>query len=270
MQNNFVALLKKHTLIDENFIDTFFTKFRIGEELEFHIKDSDAAKYLGILTQTLRFRLQNKFGKGKFYFEKVDFIKIKHGRGRTLTYMINYPCFERLAMGGDTSQSEIIRSYFIKLREFLTTNHRVIYQAMENKELAKYSGFESIYFFAIDNRKHIFKIGHTMNILQRLRNYNIGRINEVDLKYFAIVKNRLLIEKCVKLVLKNNQILPNKEIYQVDPGALKKVIDECYCKYVNKAENDILYNELGSLIGLYAYTRNKVNIKPYIIIDTSF
>jgi len=44
----FVDLLKKYTLIDKDFIDTFFTKFRIGGELSFHLKDKNVATYLGI------------------------------------------------------------------------------------------------------------------------------------------------------------------------------------------------------------------------------
>jgi hypothetical protein len=47
-----------------------------------------------------------------------------------------------------------------------------------------------------------WKVGRTSDIVQRLRNYNVGRIQEIDLKYLAIVKNRLLIEKCIKLKLK--------------------------------------------------------------------
>lgn len=62
--------------------------------------------------------------------------------------MINYQCFERLAMSVDSEKSETIRMYFIKLREFMTENQHLIIQAMEKKQnLNKYSGYESIYFF---------------------------------------------------------------------------------------------------------------------------
>jgi hypothetical protein len=62
-----------------------------------------------------------------------------------------------------------------------------------------------IYFFALDiNHDNIIKIGRTNNILQRLRNYNVGRIKEIDLKYLAIVKNYVLVEKCIKLKIKKN------------------------------------------------------------------
>ena len=137
----------------------------------------------------------------------------------------------------------------------------------ENKnELNKYSGYESIYFFAVDDRKMDWKIGRTSDIVQRLRNYNVGRIKEVDLKYLAIVKNPLLVEKCIKLKLKKNQVIENKEIFNVEPKIIKNIIKECYCKYVPANKNKDLYEEMASLLGFYAYTKDKTNIKPYIII----
>lgn len=263
----FIKLLKANTNIDEDFIDTFFKKFKIGGELDFDIKDIDVAKYLGITLATLRKRLQNTFSKIKRYFERVDYVRIKTGKTSKVIFMLNYQCFERLAMSGDSTKSETIRMYFVKLREFIVENQHVIYQAMENKqELDIYSGLESIYFFAVDDRKIDWKIGRTKDIVKRLRNYNVGRIKEVDLKYFAIVKNPLLIEKCIKLKLTKNQVIKNKEIYNTTPQIIKRIISECYCKYVSEKKNKDLYEEMANLLGMYAYTKDKVNIKPYIII----
>jgi hypothetical protein len=42
----FIELLKSHTNIDEDFINTFFKKFKIGGELDFDIEDKKVAKYL--------------------------------------------------------------------------------------------------------------------------------------------------------------------------------------------------------------------------------
>jgi len=44
-------------------------------------------------------------------------------------------------------------------------------------------------------------------------------------------------------------------------------MDLCCCKYVSTKQNDVLYEEIAQLLGMYAYTKNKINIKPYIIID---
>lgn len=190
----FIDLLKKNTNIDEDFINTFFKKFKIGGELDFDIEDKNVAKFLGIKMITLRNRLTNAYSKTKRFIEKVDYIRVKSGNTNGITYMLNYQCFEKLAMSGDSLNSETVRMYFVKLREFITENQHLIYQAFENKnDLKKYSGYDSIYFFAIDNRKINWKVGNTSNIVNRLRNYNVGRIKEIDLKYLAIVKNPLLI-----------------------------------------------------------------------------
>lgn len=170
--------------------------------------------------------------------------------------MINYQCFEKIAMSSDSIKSESVRMYFIKLREFLVENQQLIYQAIENKiNLDKYRGYESIYF-----------LQWTKDIILRLRNYNVGRIKEVDLKYFALVKNSLLIEKCIKLKLKINQVFENKEIFKVDPIRLKKIINNCYCKYVSSKQNAELYEDISYLLSLYSYTKDKKHIKPYVII----
>lgn len=267
--NSFIELLKTHTDIDKKFITTFFKKFKIGGDLDFDLKDINIAKYLGIELLTLRKRLLNQYSKVKRFFENVDYVKIKSGKSAaSLTYMINYSAFEKLAMSGDSEKSESIRMYFVKLRQFIVENQNLIYQAMENKiELKKYVGYETIYFFVMDDRKpELLKLGRTKDIVQRLRNYNVGRIKEVELKYLALVKNNLLIENCLKLKLEKSQVYENKEIYKVEPKTLKKVIDDCYCKYVSKKENSELYREISDLLGLYAYTKDKKNIKPYIII----
>jgi len=265
----FISLLKKYTNIDIKFINKFFKNFKIGGELEFDIKDITVAEYLNITLDNVRRRLQNKYSKTIKFIEKVDFIKIKTGKTSNVIYMINYQCFEKIAMNGDTDESEAIRMYFIKLREFIIENQNIIYQAIENKnDLTIYRGYDSIYFFAVDDRnQNIFKVGRTHDIVQRLRNYNIGRIKEIDLKYFALIKNPVIIEKCIGLKLEKYRTLPNKEIFTVDPKKLKKIIDQCYCKYVSKQQNEELYNEISILLGLYAYTKDKINIKPYVIIN---
>ena len=126
---NLISLLKKHTDIDVDFIDTFFKQYKIGGDLDFHIQDKDVTKYLDIKLSTLRKRLLNFYTKEKpRYFEKVDYIKIKTNKTSRIIYMINYQCFEKLTMSGDSKESDIVKSYLIKLRDFLIKNLQLTYK----------------------------------------------------------------------------------------------------------------------------------------------
>ena len=113
----FYKLLLKYTSIDRDFIKDFFKKFQIDGELNFDIKDSKVSKYLDIDIETLRSRLNNKFSKKINYIRNVDFIKVMSKEYNTSkTYMLNYNCFERIAMHSDSKKSESIRMYFVKIR----------------------------------------------------------------------------------------------------------------------------------------------------------
>jgi hypothetical protein len=70
----------------------------------------------------------------------------------------------------------------------------------------------------------------------------------------------------MKLQLNKYKIFKNKEIYKIEPKKIKNIIYECYCKNVSNKYNNDLYEELSNLLGLYSYTKNKINIQPYIII----
>ena len=39
--------------------------------------------------------------------------------------------------------------------------------------------------------------------------------------------------------------MTNKEIFNTTSENIKKIIDECYCKYLYKKENNELYEELS-------------------------
>ena len=171
-------------------------------------------------------------------------------------------------MMGETEESNAVREYFIKLREFVRDNQHLISQAIQNKQkLHKYAGFHSIYFFAAKKNSSIFKLGKSKNIVTRLSNYNTGRIQDIDLDYFALVVDQHIVETCLKDALKNYQKIKNREIYQVDPNLIKRIITRCYKATTSKKDNRNLYREIADLFGMYVYTKNNPSVKPYIVLD---
>jgi hypothetical protein len=60
-----------------------------------------------------------------------------------------------------------------------------------------------------------------------------------------------------------------KRVYKFDESTLKQIIDDCYCKYVNNNENKKLYDEIGNLLGLYSFIKDKPKLEPYVIIGNN-
>ena len=73
-------------------------------------------------------------------------------------------------MSGTTDTAETVRLYFSQLRKFIHEHSTLIDQAMKRNydDLKKYEGFETIYFFAANERT--FKVGRSEKIVKRIRN----------------------------------------------------------------------------------------------------
>ena len=266
-ENLFSELLKKYTDIEHKFIDTFFSKFEIGNELIFNLEDKKVAKYLKIELKTMRERLRNRFAKVPIYHRGVDYQIITDKKDkRKKTYLLNYEAFEKLAMATDTLQGSLVRNYFVKLRKFIYENKSIINQSLNDKEkLNKLINRHVIYFFVADPKyPDILKLGRTIDIISRLRAYNTGRIYEPELKYLAVVENSFLIESCVKLMLDKNRVYKNTELFKISADNMIEAIDKCYKKLTNQEANAKLYEEVSELLKMYYYVQ-KVSLSEKIV-----
>jgi hypothetical protein len=168
-------------------------------------------------------------------------------------------------MQTDTEAGEMIRYYFIQLRKFVKENEILIDQAMRNNNtLNQLTHREGIYFFAVDD--NMFKVGRTTDIIRRLRNYNVGRISDVELKYFAIVKNATKIEQCIKILLGKHKYNQRREIYKINEIDLVKAINTCYKLHVSQSQCAETCEMIDNLLGLYNMCQSSKNIVPYVII----
>lgn len=98
-----------------------------------------------------------------------------------------------------------------------------------------------------------------MDIISRLNTYNTGRIDDVDLKYYALVKNGKPIEKCIHKYL---------EKYEINIERLLKTIDLCYIENVSEKEHKKLLEDVSTILGFCDKTLKNKNYKPYMIIGT--
>lgn len=274
----FIELLKDKTDIDHEFITKFCIYFEIGDNKEFKINYKDVAKFLEISNDTLLNRLQNKYSDGESYKENIDFTKVKTS-SQNVDYMLNYPCFEKICMASQTERGAEVRSYFSKLRTFLTDYQEKIYEIFNNSTIVKdVSKNKCIYIIALDENKDIYKIGRTENLANRIKNYQVGKIDNVDIKYLAIVEDPLLIENCIKLFLNKYQYKEKTEIYKMSLTEITYIIEKCYAmfkKYFNKDGNldeqlELIKNLFDMhKMQLFLHKNDKTTRKfqPYVIIN---
>ena len=115
IKDNIINIAK----VDVDFINTIFKQYKLFGKLQFNIKDSDVIMFLGIQMKTLRNRLLNKYSKNKLYIDTIDYIKIKSGNTTGLIYMLNFQCFEKLAINSDNNKSVNIQFFFNKLHDYI-------------------------------------------------------------------------------------------------------------------------------------------------------
>lgn len=212
-------------------------------------------------------RLLNYYSSDKIYFEKVDFIKRKEGH--KIKYFLNYKCFERIAMSGNTKRSEEVRAYFTLIREFLTSNAVLIKQTIHNKyDLHQYRDFDTVYFFAVneDEFKKIYKVGTDEDIVKRLSTYNTGRVPDVDLLFLALITNKKLFDTCIKEKLRPYSVIKNREIYYIDPKDIKKALKVCYETSVTEADHLKLIESASELNKFYDFIKDN-DVKPLVVFD---
>jgi hypothetical protein len=115
-------MIKHKDYFEKNKVDEFIIKIFFGSKTEFYILDIDVSNYLEITLETLRKRLNNALSKKKIYFKNDDYIKIVKYKTNHVSYMLNYNCFLKLVMSGDSEKSKNINLKFIKMGEYITNN----------------------------------------------------------------------------------------------------------------------------------------------------
>lgn len=98
--------------------------YKTNDQVDYNIKDYDAAEYLQITLDTVRRRLQNKYTKLKKFIENIDYIKIRSGNTTGVIYMLNYECFKKLGIYRNSNKSELIRNNIVEIKNILMKNQK--------------------------------------------------------------------------------------------------------------------------------------------------
>ena len=114
--------LKKYSLIDEKFIDDFYTFFDEGlNEYDYTIDLNNIAKWLDIRKGHLKELLTNNFIENQDYIIKKNISGKGLGTGKNNVkhVFLTYTCSKLLCMISRTKKADLIRKYYIDLEKLI-------------------------------------------------------------------------------------------------------------------------------------------------------
>jgi phage anti-repressor protein/predicted GIY-YIG superfamily endonuclease len=236
-----ITYIKKISGIPNDFIDDLFSFYDENTlQTDFVINLDKVALWLDVHKRTLNETLKHS------YKQKFDYIITKNKNPnqkdpRSNNYkqvLITPDCFKRLCMLTRSKKGETVRSYFIDIENTLIKYRQQTLNGIKSdmkfiiqKRKPKYepnTGY--VYIIRVKNsyeNKPVYKPGYTSNIDKRMATYQTGKIDDIDIVYLYKTDDIKAVEGCMKAWLKNTQYINNKELYQVDLGIIKKIINEC-------------------------------------------
>lgn len=258
--------LKKYSLIENEFIDDFYTFYNDGKnEYDFTINLELVAKWLNTRKDHLKKLLKSNFTNGIDFTEsKVNGLK-GTGTNNRIDILLTYNCSKLLCMISKSTKANIIRNFYIELEKLIITYKDNIVNDLNrqlgvnntNAQIIENNNKEGLlYILKVDDETD--KIGSTYELKKRMESYNVGRINQLPIVYVYKCKNIEQVENCVKKNLEEYRFKKHKnnELFKVDDEFIKDTITYCNKRTLKIKENVKLLN-------------SKTSANWLIIIDTS-
>lgn len=228
--------LKKYSLIDNNFIDDFYSFYDEGRnEYDFCINLEKIAFWLELRKDNLKRLLESNFIKDQDYIEKKPDIKLKGtGKNNIKIVLLTYNCAKLLCMISKCKKAAEIRNYYIELEKLVIRHKDDINEKMEenlgikkrNKTIInKHNKTPVIYILKVDDET--YKIGKSTDLKNRMKQYNVGRVNDLPLVFAYKTDHIDEIENCIKMNLKQYQLKNKTELYKIDLPFVKETIQYC-------------------------------------------
>ena len=198
--------LKKYSIIDNEFIDDFYTFYDEGKsEFDFTVSLELVANWLNVRKDVLKKLLLSNFIINRDYIEEKETNKKGKGNNNTIHVLLTFNCSKLLCMISKSEKASLIRNYYIDLEKLIITykdnivndlNNQLGIQT-NNKKIIENNNKEGlIYILKVDDET--YKLGNSNDIKKRMKQYNVGRINELPIVFVFKSNNIISIENCIK------------------------------------------------------------------------
>ena len=160
--------------------------------------------------------------------------------------MLRYTCAKELCMISRSAKSSVIRKFYIDLEKLLITYKDSIVKDLNNqlginvsnKEIIKqYKNKGLVYVLKVDDTNLNYatdesidvKIGSTIDLEDRIKQYNVGRVNELPIVLVYLSDDADELEKCLTDSLRQYRIKKNlnSETFKIDLDFIKETIKYC-------------------------------------------
>ena len=234
--------IKKLTTIPEAFVDELFEFYGTDTmQTDFVIKLDAVGKWLNADKRSIVRTLKHTYTLNIDYIisREPPAIKKSPHANNYKTYLLTPDCFKRLAMMSRGKNAEMVRSYFIeieslfiKYREQLLEGMQQDIERLERNQKPK-GNFDPkpgyLYIIrASENNDSMYKIGRTTkSMIERLRQYNVGKADDIEVLYTYHANDVVAAEACLKAYLKKHQYRKRKEVYEAELPVIKRFLKSC-------------------------------------------
>ena len=197
-------------------------------------------------------------------------IKKEKGNNNTIHVLLTFNCSKLLCMISKSEKASLIRNYYIDLEKLIITykdnivndlNNQLGIQTNNKKIIENNNKTGLIYILKVDDET--YKLGNSNDIKKRMKQYNVGRINELPIVFVFKSNNIVSIENCIKKNLSDYRVKKHKnnELFKIDDEFIKKTIIYCNSSNIIKIkENKKLYNSNDNKNWLIIIDKNNTNI----------
>lgn len=261
--DNIKAFIKQHTTVPEWFVNEYI------DMVPMHSLQTDAVVDLDIVARWLNSAKRTLFATLRIGYKKhIDYIIVtekltrsgKYGGNNYKKILLTPDCFKRLCMLSRAKNAEFVRSYYLAIEGLLFKYHQQMLEGMKHeietlekaKATTKSPEMKMGYIYVIrasDKKDSVYKIGRSQNLLARLRTYQSGKLEDIEVVFKWRTDNLKSMENCVKSFLDKERHMKYKEIYKANLEMIKMIIHKC--DEIQQAKREYTMRSASNMNGGY-------------------
>ena len=259
----FKEFLLKYSSINKIFLEDFneiINENYLNMSNDFVIDSNNLQDWLDITSRKdFHETIKRSYKLGIDYIITKPMPKKYKGGTNEKIYMLTPDCAKMISQSTKSQKGKEVRKYFIEVEKMLYKYKDIIIsnlvkenELLKNNQKAKpRTNEKTIYIFkALNTDLTLHKLGRSIDLKQRLKQYNSGLANDIKVVYEYHTENIESVEDCLKALLREKKYRKYKEVFEVDLDIIKEAIEICD-KSVKLINKKIMEKEKNNQLYMY-------------------